>query len=94
MLATSAIFLKKHLFVFYSIKPCLCKLLDNLKHSWPFQVIYCVFLDLNWPYIYIYIRNIVPGGNPAARFMLSFHVYAELEACRPLFGKIISIATR
>ena len=42
----------------------------------------------------IYIRNVVPGSNPAARFMLSFHEYAELEACGPLFGKIFSIATR
>ena len=44
--------------------------------------------------LYIYIGNVVPGGNPAAPFMLSFSKYAELEALRPLVGKILSIAIR
>ena len=42
--------------------------------------------------LYIYIRNVVPDGNQAARFMLSFREYAELDAHGPLFGKIFSIA--
>ena len=44
--------------------------------------------------LYIYIGNTVPGNNPAARFSLPFHEYAELEAPGPLIGKILSIGIK
>ena len=41
----------------------------------------------------IYIRDVVPGGNPVARFVLSFHEFAELETRGPLVVKVFLIAT-
>ena len=57
---------------------------------------------LVWPWIDVKSQKIdllrgyppLTGGNPAARFMVSFHEYAELEARGPLVGKILSVATR
>jgi len=73
-----------------------------VKLSRPFKECLAISDHILWicrpklPYIFIYynIGKVVPGGNPAAPFMLSFPKYAELEARRPLVGKILSIAIR
>ena len=65
----------------------------------PFEAFLAISGHILWFFrpklaLHIYIRTVVHVGNPAARFMLSFHEYAELEVRGPLVGKIFSIATR
>ena len=71
----------------------------SVKLSRPFKAFLAISDHILWicrPKIslYIYIGNVVPGGNPAAPFLLSFPEYAEFDARRPLVGKILSIAIR
>ena len=70
-----------------------------VKHFRPFKAFLAISDRILWICrprlaLYIYIGNVVPGDNPAAPFMLSFPEYTELEARRPLVGKILSIAIR
>ena len=68
-----------------------------VKNSRPFKAFFTISGHILWIFgpklaLYIYIGNVIPGGNPATRFMVSSHEYAELEARRPLVGKILPIA--
>ena len=68
-----------------------------VKNSRPFKAFLTISGHILWIFLpklalYIYIGNVISGGNPVARFMVSIHEYTELEARGPLVGKILSIA--